>query len=317
MHVPSQPTNSEEQLPGYSRMLSAYHRAYSVELRAMLETLPIVEGDRILDVGCGDGMYCFRLAELSGASGTIVGLDVSAAFLRAAASDRPTRQADTAPVLFCQADVELLPLDDDSLDVVWCAQSFYSLPSIEKALAEMIRVLRPGGVLGVLENDALHHILLPWPVELELVVRAAELKAFDAGSDRPTKFYLGRRLTRVLRRAGLEHVVEKAWASNRQAPLGEDDRVFLSEYLTSVRERVEPYLDEATRVELRRWSDPNDDHFALDRSDFSVTCIDHVVWAIKPGVTNSRGAKRDLKSNRMDCVRSDRGRDSAVSAARR
>ena len=52
------------------------------------------------------------------------------------------------------------------VDVVWCAQSMYSLSNPDAALAQMHEILRPGGLAVVLENDTLHQLLLPWPARL-------------------------------------------------------------------------------------------------------------------------------------------------------
>ena len=82
----------------------------------------------------------------------------------------------------------------------------------------MVRVLRPGGWLAVLEDDTLHHILLPWPVDVELEVRAAELAAFESETAAPARYYIGRWALRLLRRVGLKRVQEQALAATRQAP---------------------------------------------------------------------------------------------------
>ena len=45
-------------------------------------------------------------------------------------------------------------------------------------MRRMVRLARPGGTVAVLEDDSLHQVLLPCPVEVELALRAAELKGF-------------------------------------------------------------------------------------------------------------------------------------------
>ena len=71
---------------------------------------------------------------------------------------------------FARADLRHLPIPDDSFDLVWCAQSLYSLPDPVDALRRMARAARPGGIVAVFENDEFHHVLLPWPVEVELAL---------------------------------------------------------------------------------------------------------------------------------------------------
>src|SRR5262245_42857100 len=69
---------ADDQLPGYARMLHAYHCALSAELRAIIAALPIAPGARVLDVACGDGCYSMWLAKRAGA---VVGVDLSPAYL--------------------------------------------------------------------------------------------------------------------------------------------------------------------------------------------------------------------------------------------
>src|SRR3954471_843716 len=67
-----------DQLPGYARMLDAYHRSRAAELRAIIATLPLRPDSRVLDVACGDGCYSHWLAERPG---QVIGMDWCAAYL--------------------------------------------------------------------------------------------------------------------------------------------------------------------------------------------------------------------------------------------
>ena len=51
-----------------------------------------------------------------------------------------------------------------------------------EALRHLVRVTKPGGVVAVLEADTLHHVILPWPIEVELAARAAELEPTPASN---------------------------------------------------------------------------------------------------------------------------------------
>lgn len=159
----------------------------------------------MLDLACGDGFYSRRLAERVGPTGKVVAVDVIPTYLEHAA--REARDAGTPGdrLRFVAGALERLPFEDDTFDLVWCAQSLYSLPDPVETVRRMSRVVRPGCTVAVLENDTLHHILLPWPVEVELEVRRAEWLAFIDESDRPRKYYVGRQLCETFRLAGLEH----------------------------------------------------------------------------------------------------------------
>src|SRR3954469_19889711 len=226
----------DEPIPAYEPMLAAYHRAFSPELRAMVGALPLSEGQSVLDMACGDGVYSPWLAERVGRAGRVVAADVMPEYLdlaRAEAAKSPL----AAVIEFAAAPIESLPFADDTFDLCWCAHGFYSLPDPVEALRHLLRVTKPGGVVAVLEGDTLHHVILPWPIEVELSVRAAELRALAEKSDRPRKFYVGRQLRRVFRRAGLEQIAARTWATDRHAPLGPDERTYLAETLKGLAER--------------------------------------------------------------------------------
>lgn len=93
---------------------------------------------RVLDVGCGDG---YAAAALLGSVPyrSYVGVDLSPAKLLAAASRLPRSTS-------LMADAEALPVADGTVDCVLCLETLEHLPSPERALQEILRVLAPGGV---------------------------------------------------------------------------------------------------------------------------------------------------------------------------
>lgn len=276
--------SSAEELPDYAPMLSAYHDAHAAELRAMVASLPIQEGTRVLEIACGDGVYSRWIAERVGATGGVVGVDVLPAYLKVARRGA-RRETSGCRIRFVAADIARLPFPDDTFDLAWCAQSLYSLPDPVDALRRMTRVVRVGGEVAVLENDSFHHVLLPWPVEIELGIRRAELLGFVEESDKPRKYYVGRQLCQVFRAAGLRECRRRTWATDRQAPLERRERTFLEEYLGDLHERTRPHLEPPMRAKFERLVDPGSEDYLLDRPDLSVTYVDHVVRGVKPGAS--------------------------------
>jgi ubiquinone/menaquinone biosynthesis C-methylase UbiE len=272
---------TKHSIPAYEPMLAAYHRALAVELHAMVGVLPLAPGQSVLDMACGDGVYSAWLAERVGSGGRVVAVDMRSEYLELA-----RKQSADSPysgiIEYLTASIESLPLDDHSFDLCWCAQSLYSLPDPVEALRHMVRVTRPGGVVAVLEGDSLHHIILPWPVELELGVRVAELLALKKKAGRAGKYYVGRMLRRVFRVAGLEKIESHTFATDRAAPLKPDDRAFFTEYLANLARRAASSLDAPIKAEFDRLVDPRSSSFLLTDPDFTATCIDHVVWGRRP-----------------------------------
>jgi ubiquinone/menaquinone biosynthesis C-methylase UbiE len=264
---------ADAELPDYAPALRAFHEAFADELFAMLDCVGFRPGMRVLDVACGDGSYAAWIARRVGPEGHVAAVDLSPAWLQCA------RQTCTefAQVELRRADARRLPFADDSFDVVWCAQSLYSLPDLNACLAEMVRVARPGATVAVLENDTLHHVLLPWPVELELQIRAAELTAFKQTSSQPARYYVGRWLSHLLRGAGLRRVRESAFATTRQPPLSAADRRFLQSHMDDLYARVAPLLTAATRRRLERLIAPNNPKAMMNQTGFVAVCIDRIV----------------------------------------
>jgi ubiquinone/menaquinone biosynthesis C-methylase UbiE len=272
-----------DRLPDYAPMLADYHAAYAVELQAMIDSLPIIPGDRVLDVACGDGTYARWLARRVGPSGGVWAVDHLPAYLDRAQDETRGRSSDASDrIEYVTAEIDRLPFPADVFDLAWCAQSLYSLPDPVATLKKMGKVVREGGTVAVLENDTMHQILLPWPVEVELAVRRAELRDLVEGSDRPRKYYIGRQLCQVFRAAGLVGCQKRTWATDRQAPLGSRVRGFLEKYLLNLKDRTLSRLEPPIAATFERLVDPSSDDYLLDGPELSVTCIDHVVWGTKP-----------------------------------
>jgi SAM-dependent methyltransferase len=122
----------------------------------------------LLDVGCGPGTITVDLARLV-APGRVTGLDRAPDVLaqaRAHASERGIA------VDFRAGDLYELPFPDSSFDVVHAHQVLQHLAEPVRALAEMRRVLRPGGVLGVRDAD---YACFAWAPSDPLLTRWLEL----------------------------------------------------------------------------------------------------------------------------------------------
>jgi SAM-dependent methyltransferase len=277
---------TEPSLPEYDNQLSGFHGAFGRELEAIVDDLPLSSEMRVLDLACGDGFYTRRIAERLGSGGFITGVDINLAYL-SAASVEASRQHARAKIDFVAASFDRLPFPDDTFDLVWCAQSLYTLPDPVVAIGHMARVLRPGGLVAVLENDTLHQVFLPWPVRLELPLRAAELRSFLAGSRNSSKYYVGRRLPAILAAAGLEPLRMTTHAFDRQAPLGEAEQELLQGYLEQVAERVAPYLDAALLQELRELVDPGSPRHLVGQPYLTMTWLNVLAFGRKRSLDQS------------------------------
>ncbi len=115
----------------------------------VLELLAPAPGEHILDVGTGPGLLAYDLARLVGPAGKIVGLDISADMLAIARE----RLAGLAQAQCIHGDAVDLGLDDGGFDAVVSTQVHEYVADMPRALAELHRVLRPGGRVLILDTD--------------------------------------------------------------------------------------------------------------------------------------------------------------------
>lgn len=155
------------------------------------EALAVRSGERALDVGSGTGSQTRVLAEAVGPEGAALGIEPNPA-LRAVAEER----AAGGRAMFTDGDAFALHLPDSSVDVVWCERVLQHLTQPERAVAEMVRVLRPGGRVALLDTDWATTVLHPGDPEITSALTSGALTS-------AANPYSGRRLVGQATAAGL------------------------------------------------------------------------------------------------------------------
>jgi SAM-dependent methyltransferase len=133
---------------GWDRAAAFYEASWSAQLRPAQEALigraAVRPGDRVLDVACGTGLVTFELSRAVGDTGAVIGTDLSGGMIELAQS---LAAAQDRHVDFRRMDAEDLEFPDAHFDVAVSALGLMYVPHPERAIAEMTRVLKPGGRL--------------------------------------------------------------------------------------------------------------------------------------------------------------------------
>ena len=169
----------------------------------MLDLASVTSGCRVLDVAAGAGDQTLQAAERVRPGGSVLATDISPAILAFAAAE--AKRAGHTNVTTRAMDGESLDLGDGSFDVVISRVGLIYFPDQQKALAEMRRVLVPGGrVAAIVYATADKNGFFSLPVSI--VRRHAKLGPPVAGH--PGPFSLGQAgvLEEALRRAGFRDV---------------------------------------------------------------------------------------------------------------
>ena len=174
--------------------LEAVH-AYRGRALALLAPAP---GERILEVGCGTGESVAALARAVGPTGRVDGLDASRRMIE-------TARVRTAglPVVLEVGDAHALGHPDACFDACRADRVFQHLEDPRRALAELVRVCRPGGRIVISEPD--------WEtVTVDVPDRALARKVLGFLCDGVRHGWIGRRLPGLFRDAGLTRLTVEA-----------------------------------------------------------------------------------------------------------
>ena len=121
------------------------HEKYSVNktgfTNMIASSYDLKEGDRVLELGCGNGLIWKGRGDLIAKCGELILSDFSEGMLESAKE----ALSDYENIRYEVIDIQYIPFEDNSFDVVIANMMLYHVPDIDRALNEVARVLKPGG----------------------------------------------------------------------------------------------------------------------------------------------------------------------------
>ena len=180
--------------------LERQDRLWGPVTEAFLDRLEIGAGQVCLDVGAGPGLVSERLSRRVGPAGRVTALDPSRdwqAHLTRRIADGELANVRLSSATLAEARSELQPSSFDLVFVRWVL-SF--LPDLEQAIADLARLLRPGGVLAIQDYNHEGVSVFPESEGFRAMIRATREAYVRTGGDP----WVAARLRGPLRRAGLE-----------------------------------------------------------------------------------------------------------------
>jgi SAM-dependent methyltransferase len=258
-------------LRAWAKAIDLAADAWAPELGRLIDRLDLAPGARVLDAGCGPGRITRRLAERVAPGGTVQGIDHEMGVLEYAAWSLGSAPVVGASIELGLSDVTALPFEDATIDAAWCSSVLGYLAVPEHALAELVRVVRPGGRIVVLTGDAARATFLPIDPGLETRLREAEARAAAGGAwGSAVDLHLGRRLYGLARALPVRAVEPVTVTWERAAPLALVERAYLHETFSWLADdRARRWLGSSWDA-CRSLFDPGSSACLLDRPDFHV-----------------------------------------------
>lgn len=197
---------------GLNRVIS-----FGIDVKWRKKVIALVEAtqpEAVLDIATGTGDLAISLAETNAKK--IIGLDISEGMLSVGRKKIAAKNL-SERIQMVQADSEALPFEDNSFDAITVAFGVRNFEHLEKGLAEIYRVLKPGGLFVVLETSVPtkfpfkqgynFHSKVMLPIIGKLFSR--DKVAYSYLSESAASFPYGEKFNNILRKTGFNNVEDK------------------------------------------------------------------------------------------------------------
>lgn len=269
--------------------LVTHHQSKIAERERMIQDLQLKSGSRLVDAGCGPGLWTPLLAKALGSQGRIIGVDLSAEAL-VTARQRSRGQWYENQVHYKQSSLEHLPVASGSIHTIFSANVSQYLPDPVQTFARLGHYLLPGGRLAVKDIDF-------GTLRFSSIDPVLQTQVFQARAqwehERVAHGYVfedswvGSKLADYLRAAGYEDVQEQTYTVVRQAPLDLNVRSYLQGIGSWFVCEEAPFLPP---IVVKHWLHcfQNGEQCVLDQAFFHYEETEYLVTGRWPGQPSHR-----------------------------
>ncbi len=261
--------------PAEEERLRRQVRELEPEASWLLDRLAIRPGSRAIDLGCGIQGILDLLSARVGPEGEVVGIERNAEFAALARKFVAARGLRNTRVL--DGDAKATGLARESFDLAHARLVLVNVPEPERVVAEMVALVRPGGMVASHEADYLAHLCDPPCPAWDRLFAVYEAYSRASGID----LFVGRKTHRMLREAGIVDIQVNPVI--HVYPAGNKRRTIFWDFIANVRERLlaAGLVGEGELAELM-------DALRRHLDDPSTLVVSHLffqVWGRKPAGT--------------------------------
>ena len=253
-----------------------HHKTKETERSLMISEFNLKNGDNILDLGCGPGLWTNLLAEKVKPDGKVVGIDLCEELINYAKKNLKKNPLKNI-IKFIKGDFFNIPYRDNFFDVIFFGNCYAYVTEPMKVLKEQIRVAKKGGRIIAKDFDGAIIIFHPIDPHLSAKILAATAKGLKENPPEPLfNNYTGRNLNGFFLEAGLREISTRSYAIQKLTPLTPEAKRYITGNAEWYAKIGTPYL---SKKDLKKWYahfDPASDKYILDLDEFYFCMLEVV-----------------------------------------
>lgn len=168
------------------KWLLDHHKAKEGIRHQMVNDLDIQVSDKVLDLGCGVGLWSFMMADKVGNEGKVTGLDFNDDFVDYAVIILQNKAQYKEIVDFVKGDFLSVPFEDNSFDISFCGNCFAYVTEYQKFIEEQKRVVKKGGRIAIKDFQGSVLVIHPINPLLTLKVMTATAQSLENNPPNPS-----------------------------------------------------------------------------------------------------------------------------------